>query len=233
MGSASTGLATQVYDDDLDFETMHTQFSVPVFEDEEDYDNLDDVECDTRRNMQKTDLINAADVLIIDEFFSSHKYVVKAILKSYNNLKGKILIVLMDRGQTPPVVKNGSRSDVVNSTILKLDLWATATKYSFSINLRLLFMSTNNPNDEHYQRQKWYAKVLSEIRTNGPYSAESKVVCLLEDTENGVQKLVIPGYKYRTNIDEALNFLYPQGFNTPNFDKGSIGDCPIGLYCLA
>lgn len=51
-GSAATGLATQVYSD-LDFETTHTQFSVPVIEDEEEYDIIDDIECNTRKNTDK------------------------------------------------------------------------------------------------------------------------------------------------------------------------------------
>ena len=73
----------------MNFETGHSLFSVPVIEDENDYDNIEDITCDLQRNPQRAELINAAKVLIYDEAFSSDKYLYNAILKSYNGLKVK------------------------------------------------------------------------------------------------------------------------------------------------
>ena len=169
LGSAATGLAAQVYED-LEFETVHTTYGVPVIEDEDEYDNINNIEC--IYNAQRVDLINAADVLIFDEVFSNHKYCLTAIMKSYNQLKGKVVLFLMDRGQTCPVVRNGSRRDTVNATIMRLPLWNTIERYTLNTNLRLLAMQHADPNDPHFLRQQTYARALTEIRTNGPFSGQ-------------------------------------------------------------
>ena len=172
LGAAATGLAAQVYEE-LDFETVHTRYGVPVIEDEEDYDNIHNIEC--MYNPQRAEVINAADVLIFDEVFSNHKYNITAIMKTYNNLRGKVVLFLMDRGQTTPIVKHGGRKDCVNATIMKLPLWDTIERHTLNTNLRLLAMENADPNDPHFLHQKIYAKAQSEIRTNGPFDPAGPV----------------------------------------------------------
>ena len=88
MGACATALAVQVYPE-MEFDTLHGLFSIPVIEDEEDYDNINNIYCDLNKNKQKVELVNAASLFIFDEFFSNHKYCLNAIMKSYNNLLGK------------------------------------------------------------------------------------------------------------------------------------------------
>jgi hypothetical protein len=47
-GCAATGLAAQVYGD-LDFDTAHSLFNIPVIEDEEEFDHINQIRCDTTR----------------------------------------------------------------------------------------------------------------------------------------------------------------------------------------
>lgn len=89
LGACATALAVQVYND-MEFDTLHGLFSIPVIEDEEDYDNINRIYCDLNRNKQKVELIFATSLFIFDEFFSNHKYCLNAIMKSYNNLLGKL-----------------------------------------------------------------------------------------------------------------------------------------------
>ena len=88
LGACATALAVQIYPD-MEFDTLHGLFSIPVIEDEEDYDNINNIYCDLNKNKQKVELVNAASLFIFDEFFSNHKYCLNAIMKSYNNLLGK------------------------------------------------------------------------------------------------------------------------------------------------
>jgi nucleoside-triphosphatase THEP1 len=190
LGYAATGLACQVYEE-LDFETVHSGFGVPVVENEEDYDNLHNIEC--MYNPQRAEVINAADVLIFDEVFSNHKYNLTAIMKTYNGLRGKVVLFLMDRGQTTPIVKHGGRRDCVNATIMKLPLWDTIERHTLSTNLRLLAMENANPIDPHFLRQKKYAKAQSEIRTNGPFDPAGPVYELASDNALGEKLLCYKG----------------------------------------
>jgi hypothetical protein len=112
IGACSTALACQVYTG-LDFDTIHSLFSIPVIEDEEEYDLLEDIECNLESKPQRVELVNHTNVLILDEISCLHSYCFNAIMKSYNNLKGKIILCMMDRGQIGPVIPNGTRDDIV------------------------------------------------------------------------------------------------------------------------
>jgi len=47
-GCAATALAAQCYEG-LDFDTAHSLFNIPVVEDEEGYDHIDEIFCDTSK----------------------------------------------------------------------------------------------------------------------------------------------------------------------------------------
>ena len=86
----------------MNFDTIHSLFCIPVFEDEDEYDSFKDIQCNTKINPQRVQLVNATDVLILDEISCLHSYCFTAIMKSYNGLKGKVVLCMMDRGQTAP-----------------------------------------------------------------------------------------------------------------------------------
>ena len=191
-------------------------------DDDEGYDNIQDIRCNVQKNKQKTELILAANVIIIDEAFSLNKYVLLSAINSYDGFKGKIILLLMDRGQTAPVVKNGSRQQTVDSTILNLSLWNEIDMSTFSVNLRLRAMQNANALDPHYIRQLEYAKSLIEIRTNGPFRLDGPVQEICVNEISGEKKLVFMNQKYFTNFTQACNWLYPLGWKTAAFEDRAI-----------
>jgi hypothetical protein len=208
----------------MNFETGHSLFSVPVIEDENDYDNIEDITCDLQRNPQRAELINAAKVLIYDEAFSSDKYLYNAILKSYNGLKGKVILLLMDRGQTAPIVKHSTREQTVNASILRHPIWSRVHRFTFTVNLRLLALENIDENDEHFLSQRTYAQDLTEIRTNGPFRPNSSIG-EVDSTNNeltGMKILSFKGFNVFTDINAAISFLYPQQFNTSQLEDRGI-----------
>lgn len=105
----------------------------------------------------------------------------------YFNLLGKIVITLMDRGQTAPVVVNGGRRQVVLATIFSHPLWRKFNKKTLNSNLRV---SLNNPEYRHIQ--ELFAKVLKQIRTNGvfdPTENDCPITELFHDKELGNKNL--------------------------------------------
>jgi len=208
----------------MNFETAHSLFSVPVVENPEDFDVINDLECDLSRNPQRVALINAASVIIIDEAFSLDKYLYNAILRSYDNLKGKVVLLLMDRGQTAPIVKSGTRLQTVDATLLSHPIWNIVRRFSFTVNLRLLAMASHDENDPHFLMQKEYALCLTEIRTNGPFRFGGPIgeVCSVGNDITGENVLLFKGFRTFTDMQEAIDFLYPYGFNTDPLHERAI-----------
>ena len=210
LGCAATALATQVYED-LNFDTTHGLFCVPVIEDEDEYDNINNIFCDLQKNPDRVELVKAAHCIICDEFFSNHKYIMNAILNSFNGLKGKVIILLMDRGQTAPIVPYGSRKDIVNATIMMHPIWDSFIQYTLTCNLRLLRFQGDPALLIH---QQLYAKVLTQIRTNGPFSNNGPIAEFDENVDLGSKLLRYNDYAYFTDPKDVLNFLYGGDFDT-------------------
>jgi len=222
LGGAATGLATSVYGS-LNFETFHTLFSIPVIEDEEEFDSMGNIYCNTETDPDRTDLINNASVFILDEAFSAHKYCFTSIMSSYNHLKGKVALLLMDRGQTAPVVKYGNRRATVDATILTLPIWESMTKYEFKTNLRLAADLAAAPDDPDVLEQQQFSKDLKDLRTNGinnQFLPPSSFNLMASEPDTGKNYLRFKGFRAFTIKEEAIFWMYPNGLE--NADHANI-----------
>ena len=176
-------------------------------------------------NSERTELINNTSTFIWDEFLSNDKICFNAVYHSYDGLKGKVFIAFGDDGQIGPVVVNGNRSDTCRASIINHQLWKKFQIFQFTKNLRLLGISKSlnfdNENDvQYYNRQLQYADILTNIRHGNKFSID--VQQIYRENISGVTKVRLPTMKYLTNIDKALQFLYPQAFNTSNLHKRAI-----------
>jgi hypothetical protein len=190
FGCAATGLATQVYED-FEFETKHLAFGVPFYDEdetEENFDNINRVRCNITE--ERKEYITAVEVIIIDEAFSNHKYFTQSILNTFNQLRGKVVIFLTDRGQTAPVIKFGTRRQIVNASIINSGFWDQVIVYTLTKNLRLLALRDAS-NSADYDQQKKYADALVEIRSNGPFSSTSPVSIIYENPDDGFGEKVL------------------------------------------
>lgn len=148
-----------------------------------------------------------------------------AVYRSYNQLRGKVFVAFGDDGQIAPVVVNGSRRDTSRASIITHPLWRMFKVFKFTKNLRLLgierMLDMSNPDDvQYFERQVQYAKILEQIRTGNTFSLE--VQLLQSDPFTGTTYIRLPTCKYITDISEALHFLYPAGFETPNLHERAI-----------
>jgi len=148
--------------------------------------------------------------------------VLLSAINSYNGFNGKIILLLMDRGQTAPVVKNGSRQQTVDSTIMNLAIWNNMDMNTFTVNLRLRAMQDADPTNPHYLRQLEYARCLLEIRTNGPFRGDGPVQEICSNDITGDKKLAFMKQRYFTDFTSARNWLYPSGWSTPAFEARAI-----------
>jgi ATP-dependent DNA helicase PIF1 len=225
QGYASTGLACRVYGTEMNFSTVHSGFTVPVILDEDDLDNNQEHLCDITKHPQKVELIKGSKAHLFDEMSSLHSRDFNAVYKSYNNLKGKVVVMLMDCGQTAPVVKKGRRKETVEASIIMSQFYDLAEKYTLTINMRLLGMqNTINQNDqfeiEHMERQRLYSNQLLCIRSNR--NLNSEVWEVSHDEELGLKIIVFQYLDFTTDEKEAIDWLYPEGFQTEGFEHRRI-----------
>ena len=222
-GCAATALAAQNFHG-MDFETAHSLFKCPIVDDPESYDHINMIRCDTTKYPQQTELISAMSVVLWDEIFSSDKLVFNATQLSYD-FSGKVLIGFGDEGQIPPVVKYGTRSDIVNSSIVKHRQWGSFRVFKFTKNLRLLASeASTDPTDleamAYIGRQKQYAKLCEMVRSGSNFDVN--IQCLSEHPTSGETIIRLPLSRFFTDYQSALNYLYPSGFNSPELHKRAI-----------
>ena len=154
MGCASTALAASIYKDN--FYTAHALFKIPVVEDEEeDLNQEGDLECLLSKNLNRYNLLKETRVFIWDEISSQHVRDFSAAYRAMNGFDNKIIILMGDKMQIAPVVKYGSKIQILNASIYNSDFMNYFTLYSFTQNLRLI--ASNDPNQDNY------AKTLLEI----------------------------------------------------------------------
>ena len=75
------------------------------------------VHCAIFANVQREELLGAANVIIWDEFPSNHRHCFEAAYRALNGLQGKVIVCMGDFRQIGPVVKGGSGYDVIHACI--------------------------------------------------------------------------------------------------------------------
>jgi hypothetical protein len=146
MGCASTALAASIYDN---FYTAHSLFKIPVIKDEEqNMDQQYDLKCELDKNRNRKELLDATSVFIWDEISSQHVRDFSAAYNAMNGFRNKILILMGDKMQIAPVVLNGNREQIVQSSIYCSSYMDKFEKYFFTQNLRLI--NANDPEQSIY-----------------------------------------------------------------------------------
>ena len=218
LGCASTGLAATIYEN---FNTAHSLFKYPVIEDE-DRDEAHVVECQVNPecNSKRLELLQATDVIVWDEFPSNHRELFEAVCRALDNLQGKVCVTFGDFEQIAPVVPHGSRLQIVQSSIVSSPLWCNFEIRELTKNMRLIGLSeeTQNLNLAQIQflkNQEQYGKMILSIG-RGTWRGDNYFT---EDKTLGSQQILLPNIRCIMDEQEAIDFLYPNQFNTINFNK--------------
>jgi len=218
LGCASTGLAATIYEN---FNTAHSLFKYPVVEDE-DRDEANIVECmiSPSSNTKRFELLQAADVIVWDEFPSNHRELFEAVCRALNDLAGKVVVTFGDFAQIAPVVPHGSRLQIVQASIISSTKWQKFQIRELTKNMRLLGLHGNDQNLTVEQttflaNQEAYGKMILAIG-RGTWRASNYIG---EDKITGIQEIYLPNVRCITDEKEALQFIYPDNFNTANFTK--------------
>ena len=233
LGCCSTALACQVYGENGEFTTAHDLFGIPVIEDDEDVDHdVDFMSKYFNSHPEKRELLQQAGVIIWDESLSNHKHCLQAAFGITDDFKGKVLILMGDWRQCPPVVKNATMHEIVNASMLNSVLWERVTVVEFTINLRLIKQSTalsdddddddddnvvRNAAEQFNKEQQMYLNMLDIIGDGRPLTAETSdyVIDMYSDniSDDGSRLLGLPKLQTISDKEAALNWLFPNGFD--------------------
>ena len=154
MGCASTALAASIYQGN--FFTAHSLFKIPVLEnEEEDLDQQNDLQCNLDKHPNRMHLLNETTVFIWDEISSQNVRDFSAAYRAMNSFENKVIILMGDKMQIAPVVKFGTKQQILAASIYTSQYMDIFEPIHFSQNLRLV--TSEDPN------QELYAKTLLEI----------------------------------------------------------------------
>lgn len=204
VGCASTALAATVYDD---FMTTHSLFGIPVLE-EDDYDTIQHIPIEV--TPERRTLLQSASLIVWDEAFSNHSSCLTIVLKNFfnnftdNNSTPKILLLVGDNKQIAPVVKYGSKQQIIEASIVSHPSFPDFRVHRFTKNLRLLCSDISDIN--YFQN---YTKMLIEIGTGNADTASVPISEVNESTS--AQEVHIPCISATADIHTALRFLHPTG----------------------
>ncbi len=135
LGTAISGIAATLI---MNGRTLHARCKVPI-------ENLNDKSfCNISKRDATAELIRKCVVLVIDEDTMAHKHVFEAVDRTFRDIReddrpfGGVTIVLSgDWHQILPVVKRGSRADIVEACLKSSKLWKDVQVMKLTENMRL------------------------------------------------------------------------------------------------
>ena len=223
LGCAATGLAAQVYGEDEEYTTAHDLFGIPVVEDNEDLDHDADIASHYLNNPEKLAILVAACVLIWDEALSNHKHCLATAFSLMNNFQGQILILMGDWRQCPPVVPNGDMYEIVNASMINSQFWKLFSIIKFTTNLRLLASASDIDFNKQQHEYLTMLDMIGEGIEPTIATARSVVDVYSENVaSDGSRVVALPQLKTISETKEALNWLFPAGFNVDCMHNNAI-----------
>jgi ATP-dependent exoDNAse (exonuclease V) alpha subunit len=202
LGCASTGLAATVYED---FYTAHSLFKFPVVEEEDKEVNEPPV-CELHKNPQRKELLQACSLIVWDESLTNHREIFESAFNLLNGFNNKVVILIGDARQLPPVIKNGDKIDVISASMKSSHLWEIFQIFKLTTNMRLRGLANienQDINEDHpLFRQRNYSQMILDI---GEGKEDSNLAnCLQGEDEEGDSYIGLPLLKYFLDDEEGI-----------------------------
>ena len=138
------------------------KFPIPIFEEST---------CSIPLQSPQAQQLRDAAVLILDEITMLHRYnteacdrYLKVLMNNDLLFGGKIVIVAGDARQTLPIVRHGSRSDIVDSVIFNSELWTDVEKFKLSKNMHIQCILEEHVPQETQEQLQLFNNKLLQIR---------------------------------------------------------------------
>ncbi|GAU40269.1 hypothetical protein TSUD_60600 [Trifolium subterraneum] len=221
---ASSGIASLLLPNG---KTAHSTFCIPLEINEKST-------CNITQDCHRAQLLRSASLFIWDEAPMMNRYCFEAFDRTMKDLMGKVdkeninkpfggkVVVLGgDFRQILPVIRKGSRGDVVNATISSSKLWKHCKVLQLTKNMRLKGDSTDKSQSELKEFADWILKI-GDGRIGGDENGEAVIniaedLCVLQH-DNPLLSLVDFVYPNIVNCFGKSNFFEDEAILAPTLE---------------
>ena len=180
--------------------TLHSRFKLPLEIHEGTTSNISQ-----RKNSSAARIIRECKCVVLDEAPMANRKIFECLDRSMRDIcnvdepfGGKTLILCGDFRQILPIVEHGSRTQIVNATINRSDLWDQVQQFHLSINERV----RRSDESEDSEEMQDFADTLEQIG-DGTYPINAKL---------GTDMVRIPDrWLTKSNdLDEFIEEIFPK-----------------------
>ncbi|XP_022019988.1 ATP-dependent DNA helicase PIF1-like [Helianthus annuus] len=169
--------------------TAHSRFKIPICVDNNSV-------CNIKKQSGTAELIRSSKLIIWDEASMAKRQAIEAVDRTLQDIigvtlpfGGKIMVMGGDFRQVLPVIKRGTRAQIVDSSLRMSPLWSITKKMRLTINMRAL----NDP---------WYCGFLLRVGDGTEQSIEGSYIRIPDN-------MTIPCTDRQNSITELINAVFP------------------------
>jgi energy-coupling factor transporter ATP-binding protein EcfA2 len=224
LNVASSGIASLLLPNG---KTAHSTFSIPLVINQKSTCNITQ-QCPRAKLLRETSLFIWDEAPMMNKFcFEAFDRTMRDIMRveDEENLKkpfgGKVVVLGGDFRQILPVVRNGSRRDIIKATVSSSKIWRTVKVLKLTQNMRLKGDATNQTYEEIKQFADWILNIgdgVEQADENGEVEIQiPKDLCILEGTNPLLDLIDFVYPNIAENIQNA-NFFEDQAVLAPTLE---------------
>ncbi|KAK9058181.1 hypothetical protein SSX86_023021 [Deinandra increscens subsp. villosa] len=169
--------------------TAHSRFKIPI--------NLENNSmCNINKQSGAAEVIRSSKIIIWDEASMAKRQAIEAVDRTLQDIigvklpfGGKIMVMGGDFRQVLPVIKRGTRAQIVDASLRMSPLWSLTRVMRLSINMRAL----NDP---------WFSDFLLRVGDGTEESIEGSFIRIPDD-------MTIPSAIRENSIKELIDAIFP------------------------
>ncbi|XP_021985882.1 ATP-dependent DNA helicase PIF1-like [Helianthus annuus] len=169
--------------------TAHSRFKIPI--------NLENNSmCNIKTQSGAAKLIRSAKIIIWDEASMSKRQVIEAVDRTFQDIigvnlpfGGKIMVMGGDFRQVLPVIKRGTRAQIVDSNLQMSPLWSLTKMMRLTINMSAL-------------KDRWFFEFLLRVGDGTEEPIEGNYIHIPDD-------MTIQCNTRANSIKELINAIFP------------------------
>ena len=204
LACASFGIASLLL---TNGRTAHSRFKIPLVLHEAST-------CNIKVNSSIAELLRATSLIIWDEAPMTHRYAFEALDRTLQDVMqntkvfgGKVMLFGSDFRQVLPVVRKGSRADIVDATLCRSRIWRHVNVLELQQNMRVMHGATDLM---HQEFCKWVLDIGNGIEQGKVY-----LPCQMLLENGSLQKLIEWVYENLQYVQQYTNFFRDRAILAP------------------
>ena len=208
--------------------TAHSTFKLPF-----DLTSTDEPLCNVSRGSATGNLLKKASLIVWDECTMAHKYAIKALDRTLQDLRGNnspmggvVFLMAGDFRQTLPVIPKGTKADEIKACIKSSYLWPRVKKLKLETNMRVALRGDTSAGDFAQKLLEIGNGNILEGREDGLIRLNCGTKCSnLEEIEEKVFPSIVQNYKDTRWLSERA-LLAPKNISVDKVNDHILAKIP-------